>query len=338
MKIISADQEKAVIFHLQNGLSYRETAKKVKIHYSTVHKVAKRNGIERVRNKGGRPPEIHEVVTRNIIRKIVTGKCDTATQAAKMLQQDLDIHVSAQTIRNVLKASGLKAKHKVKKPAISMKNQKKRLDFAKKHQNWTVNDWKQVIWSDETKINRFGSDGRLWCWKSKGEGLSDRTVQPTVKHGGGSVMVWGCMTASGVGHLSKIDGGLDAELYCKILEDELVRTMEYYRMKREDVIFQHDNDPKHTSKKAKKCLQDLGMTVLEWPPQSPDLNPIEHLWDVLKRKLADYPNPPKGIHELWERVEEQWNTITKEECMTLIESMPRRIEAVLKAKGRNTKY
>ena len=74
-------------------------------------------------------------------------------------------------------------------------------------------------------------------------------------------MVWGYMTTKGVWYLSRIGGRLDAELYCKILEDELVQTMEYYGMERDAMIFLQDNDPKHTSRKAKECLQDLGMCV-----------------------------------------------------------------------------
>jgi len=77
---------------------------------------------------------------------------------------------------------------------------------------------------------------------------------------------------------------------------------------------------------------------LKWPPQSPDLNPIEHLWWYLKRKVAEYPEDPHSIHELWNRVDAEWNKIPKEVCLNLIESMPRRIVAVLKAKGGQTKY
>ena len=79
--------------------------------------------------------------------------------------------------------------------------------------------------------------------------------------------------------------------------------------------------------------------VLQWPAQSPDLNPIEHLWVKVKRELNKYDTPPNGLNELWERVEYIWNEkITKNDCLVLIESMPRRIKAVLKAKGYWTKY
>ena len=75
-----------------------------------------------------------------------------------------------------------------------------------------------------------------------------------------------------------------------------------------------------------------------WPAQSPDLNPIEHLWGYLKRRLAEHENPPSGIYELWKRIQMDWEEISVAECQKLIESMPRRIEAVLKAKGGYTKY
>ena len=77
---------------------------------------------------------------------------------------------------------------------------------------------------------------------------------------------------------------------------------------------------------------------MKWPAQSADLNPIEHLWHLFKRRLGEYDYPPSSIHQLWERVQVEWENISAAECQSLIESMPRRIEAVLKAKGGYTKY
>ena len=215
---------------------------------------------------------------------------------------------------------------------------KQQLDFAYKYQHWTEADWAHVIWSDETKINCLGSDGRQWVWKRAGAPLTAQHVTPTVKFGGGSVMIWGCMTVHGVGLMCRIEGKMDASLYEEILEDDLLGTVEYYGMDREDLIFQQDNDSKHTSKCAQRWFKDNGIKVLDWPAQSPDLNPIEHLWQMLKFHLAAYPTEPKGVEELWRRVEVEWEKIPKEDCLKLINSMPRRVAAVLKAKGGYTKY
>jgi len=96
------------------------------------------------------------------------------------------------------------------------------MDYAEAHQHWTVDDWKRVIWTDETKVNYcLGSDGKWWVWKREGEGLNDRLVQRTVKFRGGSLMFWGCMFWEGVGYGTKIDGRMDADLFVSILEDEL---------------------------------------------------------------------------------------------------------------------
>ena len=123
------------------------------------------------------------------------------------------------------------------------------------------------------------------------------------------LMVWGCMTAQGIGYACRIDGNMNAELYTRILEDEFLQSLEYYEMEVDKVIFQQDNDPKHTSHAAQKWFKDNGVEVLDWPAQSPDLNPIEHLWQYLKQWLATYETDPVGMHELWERVEAEWNKI-----------------------------
>ena len=131
---------------------------------------------------------------------------------------------------------------------------------------------------------------------------------------------------------------MDADLYVSIMEDELQQTLELWGKTTDDVVFQQNNDPKHTSKKAKKWFEDNDITAFKWPAQSPDLNPIEHLWHHFKKKLGEYEVSANSVTELWERVQVEWEKIPKEECQKLIESMPRRLAAVFREKGGYTKY
>ena len=162
---------------------------------------------------------------------------------AKTLSTIIDQPLYPNTVHRCLKESGMKAIVKKKWPLLSAKHRKACLDFAIVHKDWTIEDWKKVIWSDETKINRLGSDGRKYTWKEKGEGLSDRLVEGTIKFGGGNLMMWGCMTWEGIGYSTRIEGKMDADLYCDILREELQQTLEYYDLEAEEVIFQQDNDP-----------------------------------------------------------------------------------------------
>ena len=131
---------------------------------------------------------------------------------------------------------------------------------------------------------------------------------------------------------------MTAEDYQGILESDLLDSIEYYGYDLDEIIFQHDNDPKHTAQSTKAWLEEHDINVLDWPSQSPDLNPIEHLWWELKHRLNQYPTMPKNNDELLNHVVEIWDTIGKDVCMKLIESLPQRINAVIMARGGYTKY
>ena len=107
-------------------------------------------------------------------------------------------------------------------------------------------DWGAVIFSDESEFNLVGSDGREWCWREPGHANEPRYMKKKVKHSGGSVMVWGCITSRGVGELHHIEGTMDHYVYVNILQKSLLGTLERYGLDHEAVYFQQDGDSKHT--------------------------------------------------------------------------------------------
>ena len=158
-------------------------------------------------------------------------------------------------------------------------------------------------------------------------------VVPTVKHGGGGVLVWGCFASNTVGDLFRIQVTLNQHGYHSILQRYTIPSG--LCLVGPSFVFQQDNDPKHTSRLCKGYLtkkeSDGVLHPLTWPPQSPDLNPIELVWDELDRTVKER-QPASGQH-MWEHLQDSWKSIPGDYLMKLVERMPRVCKAVIKAKG-----
>jgi transposase len=338
MQPISSHIHQTIVSLLLSNHSIRQVAEKTKVGRSTVGRISKEVIPNKENINTGRPAKLTPQDKRRLVNKIESGQLENAQQGAEYINSVNPNPVSAQTVRRALREAGMKSVVKKKVPRLTAAHRKARLQFAYKYRSWQSGDWQLVLWSDETKIQLIGSDGRQWTWKRPGEGLSDRVTTPTVKHGGGRIMVWGCMGWDGVGVLTEVEGNMDAQQYVEILEGGVDESVENLGMDRDTFYFQQDNDPKHTSKKANQWFTANEIKVLDWPAQSPDLNPIEHLWYHVKKQLQKYPSPPPNLHAMWDRLVHEWENIPSEVCQNLIESMPRRLEAVIKAKGGHTKY
>lgn len=148
-------------------------------------------------------------------------------------------------------------------------------------------------------------------------------------------MVWRCMAASGVGKLVFIDGKMDRFAYKNIIAQNLPLSKDILGLE-DNFIFQQDNDPKHKSAYVTDYFEKTGINILKWLSQSPDLNPIENLWDHVKRAVRNAA--PKTIHELKEIIPQIWSQITPYYCKKLVYTIPKRVEEVKRAKGRNTSF
>jgi len=176
----------------------------------------------------------------------------------------------------------------------------KKLQWAKEHKDWSINQWYKVLFSDESKFEIFGGKRRQYVRRRIDERMINQCVIPTVKHGGGSVTVWGCFAGDKVGDLVRIEGIMDKTRYHNILQRHAFPCGK--RLVGRGFIFQQDNDLKHTSKLCKKYIaskeKQKELTYMNWPPQSPDLNPIELLWDELDRNVRKMR--PTNQNQLWE--------------------------------------
>ncbi len=174
------------------------------------------------------------------------------------------------------------------KPYISPVNVKKRLEFASKYQFAVETSWRDVIFADESQYNLFGSDGEGKGWCKPNTMLERKKLTASVKHGGSSVMCWGCFAASSVGALAFVEGNTNANMYVEILKTHLRPSTEKLGLLNAFWLYR-DNDPKHKGYWTREWLLYNYPQVLDMLPQSPDCNPVENLWDFLDSKFCERP-------------------------------------------------
>lgn len=221
------------------------------------------------------------------------------------------------------------------KPPLSDENISKRLEFAHK---WLENGsctLENVIWTDETRVASHPNNRRVSVWTNQ----SDVPVQVKMHSGGNSVMFWGCFSMHGTGPLVSILGSMNQHQYMDILKENLIP--EYKKAQRAipgTWRLMQDNAPCHTANAVKSFLDRHRVEFIKWPPYSPDLNPIENLWQWMKVKLeTEYP-VCQSAEEIEERIFEIWGTITPEMCARYCANYEKRLLAVIEANGGYTKY
>ena len=307
----------------------------------------KRTGKVEEKKRTGRPKVLGRIEKIIISKSLGKRRQSTRKLAKKFSARGLK--GSKDTIRRFLRKDlGVKPYHQRKTPLLTKKHIRDRLAFCRRTQNWTSEDWKQVVFSDESPFELFHPPNpkNYVVWDQDGSSV-EHTGVPKF---GPKVMVWGAMSFSGLSDLHIVPQGttIDQNYYCReILEGNLFKRMKKnhatgskFNVKlvpnMSRMIFQQDGARPHTALTTQRPLEDKITNFWKkdmWPANSPDLSPIENLWSILGDKLKETEPKPTNISTLEEALNKAWKKIPKETLENLIYSMPSRVEAVLEAKG-----
>ena len=337
MKHLSAEQKHKILAYYEIKYSGSEISKLLGIAISTVNRIIakfkKNKTVQRCKGSG-RPKILAEEDKRFILNEIDKNPKISLRKVAKKLSLSNEKIVSINTIRSALHNNGIECHSPIKKPFLRPIHIEKRFDICGRILKMPERIAKTIIFSDESKFNLFYSDGQQYVWRNKNSGLENKNLSKTIKGGGGSVMVWACFSHYGIGTIKIIEETMTGPVYVDILSRNLYESAEKMGLK--SFIFQQDNDPKHTSRIAKEFFEENDIKVLDWPAQSPDLNPIEHLWAYLKVKISE--RMPKNISELKRYIIEEWDKIPMEMCKKYALSFKNRALAIYNAMGNHTHY
>ena len=335
---LSTEQRWACVVLHKDGRSQRYIAERLGVKRHTVLGVLRRyrrTGNVGSGSRSGRPRCTDEATDVAIG---FTARVDVFT-SPRQIRRKLEFgdDVSARTIDRRLQEQGLFGRVARHKRDYSDAEVRKRLSFAEGYKGWTAAQWSKVLYSDEKTFYGKGFCGRIWVRREKGEALNPKYCVHKVAHPI-KVNVWACFCATGQGYCHIFNENMDAVLMKNILAANLVPSAELHFSfdPPEPWFLLHDNDKKFNSNLVTELLHTKGVTKLDFPPYSPDLNPIENLWNAMQRAVDEHRC--ETMEELQEVVAAEWDKVSKNLMRQLSNSMPARCQAVINAHGWHTKY
>ena len=321
-----------IITSWTEGMSRDDIAHKIHCSLKTVgHWIREwqQNHSVEEKERSGRHRSTDEETDERIISLAEEKKFITPKEIANELQ----LHVSTRTIRNRLDEIGLYGRVARKEYPFTAEHIRKRLSFAEGYLHWSESDWDRVLFSDETHIE-LGPHGQVWVQRPLGAAFDPDYMSTHVPHPQ-RVSLWACFSGMGIGQAEIFIETLDGGRLKEILAHNLIPTAHDQFPSGAWWLLQ-DNDPKHKSKIVQQWLHNNGVNCIDFPPYSPDLNPIENLFSILKRRVEK--RRARNTTELEQHLKEEWEGLDHIFLSHLSHSMPSRCHAVVSSKGHKIDY
>ena len=323
----------------REGIKQGAIAARVGLTRATVNRILKRHAATGSLVPGtssGAPRKATPRQDRALLRMVRQDHFLSARALMARMRNLYGMRAGRTTVNNRLLSRGYRAYRPTTKPLLTANHRRLRLEWAQRWRNLTVAHWQHVIFGDESRFQLYPVDGRLSVRCLPGELFRPGCQAHRVQAGDGSVHVWGAFHNSAKSPLVLPDGYLTGVLYRGILQNTLVPFARHYFG--DNYRYQDDNATPHRARVVLDFLQQGNVTKMEQPPRSPDCNPIEHLWDELGRAISSMDNPPHNLDELRQALLDKWAQFPVQHLQRLVASMPRRLAAIIAARGGNTRY
>lgn len=331
---MTATERLDILCRRQEGQSPTEIAKSYGIARQTVYdieKKANKYGVTEDRPRSGRPRKTNPRDDHQIILTSLRSPKKTPL----LIKRDLNLSVDRRTVRRRMNERGLRPHIAATVSYVSDINRKRRLALAKvmvKKPSWW---FRRIIWSDEKKFELMSSKRRIIVNRRPGNRYQIKFTKPSMKFGGGSLMIWGCFSYKGVGSLAICEHTMDQKKYRHLLEDHLQYSANLMGLGC-DFVFQQDHARIHTAPRVQEFFSENNIEVMRWSPQSPDFNPIENLWHYLDVRVPVTERVNKN--RFWSALQKTWDEIPLDYLQNLVDSVPMRFQKAIECRGYPTGY